>query len=132
MQDRLVLEIPPIPEHVATARLFLGAVARHFGYEEELVDDLKIAVSEACSMTVRDRSSTTPIHLEVHGGPAGLRVEVLDPEAPGLPDAPAEEATPDSYSRTISADVILSLFPEATFETPIEGGRRVTFSLVPA
>lgn len=131
--DRFALEIPPLPAYVATARLFLGAVARHFGYEEEAVDDLKLAVSEACSMSVRDRDSLAPIRLEVKGGAAGLRIECVDPETgPLAPDGRDRESTPDSFARSVALDVIQSLFPDASIEPSPGGGRRVRFSLAPA
>src|ERR687892_1210056 len=62
-----VLEIPAQAAYVSTARLFVGAVARHFGVEEDSVEDLKLAVSEACNAAIRIRQRETedrPIHIE--------------------------------------------------------------------
>src|SRR5919106_1993500 len=62
-----VLHIPPEAAYVSTARLFVGAVARHFGVEEDSVEDLKLAVSEACNAAIRIRQRETedrPIHIE--------------------------------------------------------------------
>lgn len=43
------LAIPARPEFVGVVRLAVTSLAREAGLEEERVDDLKIAVSEACT-----------------------------------------------------------------------------------
>ena len=42
---------------VAAARLFVGVVARTAGSDEELIEDLKLAVSEALTAAVLDKSA---------------------------------------------------------------------------
>lgn len=49
MSDVLSLDFPPQAEWFATARLFAGAAARLYGCSESSVDDLKLAISEACN-----------------------------------------------------------------------------------
>ena len=46
------LSLPPAPEHVRTARLVVVAAARRFGLDEELVDDVRLAVGEAVARAV--------------------------------------------------------------------------------
>jgi serine/threonine-protein kinase RsbW len=46
------IEIPPRSAYVRVVRLALSALGRSAGMEEEGVDDLKIAVSEACANAV--------------------------------------------------------------------------------
>jgi serine/threonine-protein kinase RsbW len=46
------LEIPPRSAYVAVVRLALAALARAAGLADETVEDLKIAVSEACANAV--------------------------------------------------------------------------------
>lgn len=47
------LRIPAQAIHVATARLFIATLGRALGYPEDLVDDLRLVVSEAVSAGVR-------------------------------------------------------------------------------
>ena len=54
--DRLVLAIPPAPEFIAMTRLFAAAVARHSGCDEETIDDVKVAISEAVTNSVKAHS----------------------------------------------------------------------------
>ena len=46
------LEIPPRSPYVGVVRLALSSLARAAGLDEEKVDDIKIAVSEACANAV--------------------------------------------------------------------------------
>ena len=43
----------PLPEHVRTARLLAVAVARRSHVDESLLDEVRLAVGEACSRAVR-------------------------------------------------------------------------------
>ena len=47
----------PLPAHVRTARLVATAVARRSGVDETLLDEVRLAVGEACSRAVRRESS---------------------------------------------------------------------------
>jgi anti-sigma regulatory factor (Ser/Thr protein kinase) len=46
------IQIPPRPEYVGVLRLALGSLARGAGMDEESIDDLRIAISEACTTAV--------------------------------------------------------------------------------
>jgi serine/threonine-protein kinase RsbW len=54
VMDRVVnLNIPAKPEYVVICRLALAGVLRDSGYSDEAVADLKLALTEACSNSVR-------------------------------------------------------------------------------
>lgn len=58
------IEIPPRPEYVGVIRLALASLARQAGFDEERVDELRIAVSEACTsavMATDEANLTTPV-----------------------------------------------------------------------
>jgi anti-sigma regulatory factor (Ser/Thr protein kinase) len=46
------VEFTPLPAHVRTARLVATAVARRSGVDEALLDEVRLAVGEACSRAV--------------------------------------------------------------------------------
>lgn len=46
------IAIPPRSVYVAVVRLAVASLARHAGLDEDRVDDLRIAVSEACTNAV--------------------------------------------------------------------------------
>ena len=48
----------PLPVHVRTARLVATAVARRSGVAESLLDEVRLAVGEACSRAVERTCGT--------------------------------------------------------------------------
>jgi len=60
----------PLPVHVRTARLVATAVARRSGVAESLLDEVRLAVGEACSRAVEAHQRHCP------GQP--IRVELTD------------------------------------------------------
>jgi len=50
----------PLPAHVRTARLVATAVARRSGVAEQLLDEVRLAVGEACSRAVEVHQEHCP------------------------------------------------------------------------
>lgn len=66
------LRFSALPEHVRTARLVAAAVARRAGVDESVLDEVRLAVGEACSRAVG---------LHQRGGLSGaVRVALTDQE----------------------------------------------------
>ncbi|MFC5723525.1 ATP-binding protein [Streptomyces gamaensis] len=61
-----------LPEHVRTARLVAAAVARRAGVDEAVLDEVRLAVGEACSRAVG-------LHV-AHGVAAPVRVVLIEDE----------------------------------------------------
>lgn len=62
------LQISPAPVHVRTARLVGVAVARRAGVPEDVLDEVRLAIGEACSRAValhRRYGLTEPITVEM-------------------------------------------------------------------
>ncbi len=79
----------PLPAHVRTARLVATAVARRSGVDEELLDEVRLAVGEACSRAVeahRRHCPAEPIRIEMSD--LGERFEVIVRDA--VPSSPAQ------------------------------------------
>ncbi|MBB0247324.1 ATP-binding protein [Streptomyces alkaliphilus] len=73
------------PEHVRTARLVAAAVARRAGVEESALDELRLAVGEACSRAVGLHTTlglTGPVRVSLTEGEKSFAIEVGD-DAPG-------------------------------------------------
>ena len=68
----------PLPAHVRTARLVATAVARRSGVDEALLDEVRLAVGEACSRAVeahRRHCPAEPVRIELTD--QGERFEVV-------------------------------------------------------
>jgi serine/threonine-protein kinase RsbW len=75
------LLLSPLPSHVRTARLVVVAAARRAGLEDGLVDELRLALGEACARAVglhARHAPGTPVQVVVTDGARGLTVEVTD------------------------------------------------------
>jgi anti-sigma regulatory factor (Ser/Thr protein kinase) len=95
----------PLPAHVRTARLVATAVARRSGVDESLLDEVRLAVGEACSRAVeahRRHCPAEPVRIEMTDQDQRFVVTVSDhaPAAPARSAAPATDAgTRDGASR---------------------------------
>ena len=75
------LRFPPSAGHVRTARLVAVAAARRAGLDDIRVDELRLAVGEACNRALYRcgiAGVTEPVQLTVDDTPHGLTVEVSD------------------------------------------------------
>ncbi|MGH3321072.1 MAG: ATP-binding protein [Streptosporangiaceae bacterium] len=128
------LTFSALPAHVRTARLVAASVARNAGVAEHLLDEVRIAVGEACSRAVeahRRHCPKEPIRIELHdnhtfevvvvdAAPASdvaAHVDARSPETmapPRRPDRAAEPLPPDFGLAVVAAlahDVDVSASP---------------------
>jgi len=77
----------PLPAHVRTARLVATAVARRSGVPETLLDEVRLAVGEACSRAVeahRTHCPAEPVRIALTGSDGRFEIEVVNAgAAPG-------------------------------------------------
>ena len=69
----------PLPAHVRTARLVATAVARRSGVAESLLDEVRLAVGEACSRAVEENRRSSPgepVRIALTDQPGRFEVEV--------------------------------------------------------
>ena len=71
----------PLPAHVRTARLVATAVARRSGVPESLLDEVRLAVGEACSRAVeahRLHCPAEPVRIGLTGQDGRFEIEVIN------------------------------------------------------
>jgi serine/threonine-protein kinase RsbW len=143
MMATVELTFTALPVHVRTARLIVTAVARRSGVEESLLDEVRLAVGEACSQAVevqRRNSPEEPVRLFLRDGDARFEVVVMGGSgdgdvtsvgggaAPAVPAVPVEPPQPldpirsDDPSSGLARAVIAGLADDVEF-TPTESGR---------
>ena len=79
------LTFTALPAHVRTARLVATAVARRSGVDESLLDEVRLAVGEACSRAVEGHQlycPAEPVRLALTDLAGRFEVEVTDTCAP--------------------------------------------------
>ncbi|NGN69170.1 ATP-binding protein [Streptomyces sp. A7024] len=95
------LRFSALPEHVRTARLVAAAVARRAGVDEAVLDEVRLAVGEACSRAVglhRSAGIDSPVRVVLSEEEKKFSIEVGDeaPQGPagsGVPPARTGAAT---------------------------------------
>lgn len=71
----------PLPAHVRTARLVATAVARRIGLPEPLLDEVRLAVGEACSRAVEAHAvqcPDEPIRVALSDQAGRFEIEVVN------------------------------------------------------
>src|SRR5437763_12371782 len=70
-----------LPAHVRTARLVALAVARRVGVADDLLDEVRLAVGEACSRAVgvnQGKSADVPVRMRLSDEQDRFIVDVVD------------------------------------------------------
>jgi anti-sigma regulatory factor (Ser/Thr protein kinase) len=111
------LTLPPLPAHVRTARLVVVAAARRAGLEDSLVDELRLALGEACSRAVslhQKHAPDVPVRVTVADDATGLTVSVVD-EGPAAEPTSGDlagsmlESADDDIDDAVDPDVALAV-----------------------
>ncbi|MGW2961177.1 ATP-binding protein [Streptomyces sp. NPDC001220] len=93
------LRFSALPEHVRTARLVAAAVARRAGVDEAVLDEVRLAVGEACSRAVGLHQSagiTEPVRVALIEDEKQFSIEVGDEAPRSVPVDRATGAAPDA------------------------------------
>ncbi|MBW1603790.1 ATP-binding protein [Streptomyces sp. JJ66] len=112
------LRFSALPEHVRTARLVAAAVARRAGVDEAVLDEVRLAVGEACSRAVGLHQSSglqSPVRVALIEDEKSFSIEVGDdatapkaataPSVPGsVPGARGQEAAAPGAAAPGSAE----------------------------
>jgi serine/threonine-protein kinase RsbW len=90
MTSTVQLEIPASGAYLAVARAAATGLAAQLQFTYEEIDDLRIAVDEACTQLLARRGSATTLNVAYHLDDAELRVDVSI-EAPDRGDPLARD-----------------------------------------
>ncbi|HEX5541058.1 MAG TPA: ATP-binding protein [Micromonospora sp.] len=132
MKATVRLSFSPAPVHVRTARLVGVAVARRAGVAEELLDEIRLAIGEACTRAValhQQYGLLEPVLVEMSDDES-YTVRVIDraPIEAGLglvalpPDELANEALTDEALTVGVGFALLAGFAEDLQVRPVDEG----------
>ena len=129
------LTIPAKPEYITLVRLALSGLSRLRPLSEEVLGDLKLAVTEACSNSVRhaygeDGSGLVSVRYELAAD--SLAVEITDAGRGFRFDRPVSELAPQSdedlREDTMGLAIIDALVDELDIGAGVDGrGTRISF-----
>jgi anti-sigma regulatory factor (Ser/Thr protein kinase) len=130
------LKFSALPAHVRTARLVAAAVARRPGVDEAVLDEVRLAVGEACSRAVhlhRRYCPDRPVTVTLRDDPDAFRVAVSDeapsddgPDAGGIEDlAETADLDDDAVPPGVGLAVITGLVDDVSVEPAQAEGQGV-------
>jgi serine/threonine-protein kinase RsbW len=85
----VTVSFTPLPAHVRTARFVAASVARRAGVADATLDEIRLAVSEACSLAVRfhlAQAPQSPVELRLTELAETFSVQVVDAVQRAAPD----------------------------------------------
>ncbi len=132
------LLLSPMPAHVRTARLVAVAAARRAGLDGVALDEVRLAVGEACARAVAlhtRHALDVPVRVTLDADPTGLAVAVADAgpaAAPPSQDSDLSDSAGDPavfdddvVDPDVSLAVLIGLFDDVRVESA-ETGTTVT------
>jgi anti-sigma regulatory factor (Ser/Thr protein kinase) len=75
------LTLPALPQNIAVVRHVVGCFAESLGMADDVVADLRLALTEACTNVVRhayDQDSDGPLEITIHPTEETLNIMVAD------------------------------------------------------
>ena len=127
--ERFTLQLPSDPVFISTARMFACSLARHFEMEEETVEDLTLAISEACTRALASESTNGSMFLSVASLEGRLVFEVQqgDLRAAATTDTPTPSH--EAMAAGLSLELITALFQDAALTVDEQGQPVLRFSI---
>ena len=128
--DEIRLRVPATTEHLAVARLFGAGAARHFGGTADDVEDLRLAVSEACTMAMQAARSPGVLEVAVWPTQGGVTACVRT-EPPGNDGRQGDGATAGAIVHDLfngwAADLLRAMVVSLRVEPDPDGQVTLTF-----
>jgi anti-sigma regulatory factor (Ser/Thr protein kinase) len=124
------LRFSALPAHVRTARLVAATVARRSGVEDDLLDEVRLAVGEACSRAVGQHTRSglnEPVSMRLHSEPGLFCVEVADVVPIGVSlaeiSSPADllDADPADMDESLGLALISGLVDDVQVVPGVDG-----------
>lgn len=123
------LQIPPRSPYVGVVRLALSSLARTAGLDEERVDDLKIAVSEACANAVinnEEAGSDEPVAVTWSDDASHVVIDVGDRGENQSMPGPHDVDTQGFSTRAVMSMALLKSLVDGCEFMAREGGGTTT------
>ena len=130
MGEVVELEVPARADFLAVVRMVVTAVAHlHPEYDDEQIDDLRLAVSEACTNAIEAHAASDTddrVRIRCQADDERLEVSILD-QGGGFdpedlePHPPVTDPTRLEYERGLGIPLIRALADEAEFTRTGEG-----------
>lgn len=122
------LRIPCKAEWVAVARLAVAAVANRLNFSIEDIEDVKLAVAEACTNCIQHSEGSDQIQITCETGPEGLTVRVRDFGRGPRPQKAAPSVSDEPRVGGLGVFLIRSLMDSVDYDVHPENGTNLVMT----
>lgn len=105
----VLVEVPAQAENVQVLRAVVASIAARLDLPYDSIEDLKIAVDEACAHLLKETSGSM-LRIRVRGWPTGMEVEASV-------DDPSATWPPDGFEGSMTWHVLTALTDDASFDS---------------
>lgn len=120
--------IPSKAEWVAVARLAVAAVANRLRFSIEEIEDVKLAVAEACTNCIQHASGSQQIQITCETEAHGLTVRVRDFGKGTSPEQIRSPRVPDERVSGLGVFLIRSLMDSVEYDVHPEHGTNLVMT----
>ncbi len=114
--ERLELRVPTTPTQLPAVRAMAGDLAMRMDYDLDAVEDLRLAVDEACATLSQIGSPDAPLTVIFETTRAGLHIEAWVPTADGV------EVPRDGFGWAILATLVDTVDARRSTQDVVAGG----------
>ncbi len=123
--DVVELRVPCKAEWVALARLSVAAVASRLQFSIDEIEDVKLAVAEACTNAIQHAQGSETIEITCEALSDGLRVSVRDYGLGTRAEAIRSRELDEERVGGLGVFLIRSLMDDVTYDVHPEAGTRL-------
>ena len=127
--ERFTLQLPSDPAFISTARMFACSLARHYEMEEEIIQDLTLAISEACTRALAAESTNGSLFMSVGLDDGRLVFEIPQGELRTAAVTDTPTPTHEAMAAGLSLELISALFQDAALAEDEQGRPVLRFSI---
>lgn len=113
--DNVQLVLPATPEYARIARLTVAGLASRGGFGYDDVEDLRIAVGEACSLLLQAADPSGSLHFSFDLDDEGLRIEA-ECQAPSLAAPVSADPDLDAQDQELSEQILDAVVDESEID----------------
>jgi serine/threonine-protein kinase RsbW len=114
--ERLELRVPTTATQLPAVRAMAGDLAIRMDYDLDAVEDLRLAVDEACATLTQIAAPDTPLTVIFETTRAGLHIEAWVPTAEGV------EVPRDGFGWAILATLVDNVDARRSTQDAVPGG----------
>jgi len=120
--DVVELRVPCKAEWVALVRLSVAAVASRLHFSIDEIEDIKLAVAEACTNVIQNTATCSYIEIKCEALEEGLRINVRDYGRGKRTETVRSSAAQDERVGGLGVFLIRSLMDDVTYDAHPEDG----------